>query len=49
MRIPDDKFAVNANESIIGEIDLNNQDNFMASSNVISLAVKHGWWNPKSG
>ena len=49
MRIPDDMFAVNANESIIGEIDLNDKDHFMASSNVKSLAVKHGWWDPKSG
>jgi len=49
MRIPDDMFAVNANESIIGEIDLNDKDNFMASSNVKSLAIKHGWWDPKSG
>ncbi|MBN1223950.1 MAG: C69 family dipeptidase [Candidatus Aminicenantes bacterium] len=49
MRIPDGMFAVNANESIIGEIDLTDKDNFMASSNVTSLAEKHGWWNPKSG
>ncbi|MCK4966483.1 C69 family dipeptidase, partial [bacterium] len=49
MQIPDDGFAVVANESIIGEIDLKDKDNFMASSNYKSLAVKHGWWNPKSG
>jgi len=49
MRIPDDMFAVNANESIIGEIDLSDKRNFMASSNVKSLAIKHGWWDPDSG
>jgi len=49
MRIPDDMFAVNANESIIGEIDLADKDNFMASSNVKSLAIEYGWWDPKSG
>ena len=49
MRIPDDKFAVVANESIIGEINLKDPNNFMASSNVTSLAIKHGLWNPKSG
>jgi len=49
MRIPDDMFAVNANESIIGEIDLDDKDNFMASSNVKSLAAEHGWWDPESG
>jgi len=48
MRIPDDKFAVNPNESIIGEINLEDPNNYMASSNVKSLAVKHGWWDPKS-
>lgn len=49
MRIPDDQFAVNANESIIGQVNLDDKDNFMASSNVKSLAIKHGWWDPKSG
>lgn len=49
MRIPDEGFAVNANESIIGEIDITDKDRFMASSNVMSLAIRHGWWNPKSG
>jgi len=49
MRIPDDKFAVVANESLIGEIDLDDTENFMASSNVKSLAVKNGWWDPGSG
>jgi dipeptidase len=49
MRIPDDMFASSCNESIIGEIDLADPDRFMASSNVKSLAVSHGWWDPKSG
>jgi dipeptidase len=48
MRIPDDQFAVNANESIIGEINLKDPDNYMASSNVHSLAIKNGWWDPRS-
>jgi dipeptidase len=49
MRIPDDMFAPSCNESIIGEIDLNEKDYFMASSNVKSLAVKYGWWDPNGG
>ncbi|MFW6129451.1 MAG: C69 family dipeptidase [Candidatus Aminicenantaceae bacterium] len=49
MRIPDDMFAPSCNESIIGKIDLNDPDYYMASSNVKSLAIKFGWWYPKSG
>ena len=49
MRIPDNQFAVVANESIIGEVDLDDKENFMASSNIKSLAIKHGWWDPNSG
>lgn len=49
MRIPDDMFAPSCNESIIGEIDLDDQENFMASSNVKSLAIKHGFWDTESG
>ncbi len=48
MRIPDDMFAPSCNESIIGEIDLDDKENFMASSNVKSLAINYGFWDPKS-
>ena len=48
-RVPDDHVSVCPNESRIGEIDLSNPDYFMASSNVISYAVEHGYWDPKSG
>ncbi len=48
-RIPDDHVSVCPNESRIGEIDLKNPDYFMASSNVISYAVKHGYYDPESG
>ncbi len=43
-RIPDDEVGANANRSRIGEIDLNNPDYFMASSNIYSLAFEMGWW-----
>jgi len=46
-RVPDDHIAVNANASTIKEIDLNNPDYFMASSNIYDVAKKHGWWNPE--
>jgi len=48
-RVPDDQVSVCPNESRIGEIDLKNPDYFMASSNVISYAVEHGYYDPKSG
>ena len=48
-RVPNDHVSVCPNESRIGEIDLSNPDYFMASSNVISYAVEHGYWDPKSG
>jgi dipeptidase len=48
-RVPDDQVSVCPNESRIGEIDLKNPDYFMASPNVISLAIEHGLYDPKSG
>lgn len=48
-RVPDDHVSVCPNESRIGEIDLKDLDYFMASSNVISLAVDLGFYDPKSG
>lgn len=48
-RVPDDHVSVCPNESRIGEIDLKNPDYFMASPNVISLAIEQGLYDPKSG
>jgi dipeptidase len=48
-RVPDDEVSVCPNESRIGEIDLANKDFFMASPNVISLAVDMGFYDPKGG
>jgi dipeptidase len=48
-RVPDDQVAVCPNESRIGEIDLKNPDFFMASPNVVSLAVEMGFYDPKYG
>ncbi len=48
-RVPDDHVSVCPNESRIGEIDLKNKNFFMASKNVKSYAVEHGYWDPKSG
>ncbi|MBN2264698.1 MAG: C69 family dipeptidase [Candidatus Aminicenantes bacterium] len=48
-RVPDDEVSVCPNESRIGEIDLDNKDFFMASSNAVSLAVEMGFYDPESG
>jgi len=48
-RVPDDHVSVCPNESRIGEIDVDNPDYFMASPNAVSLAVKKGMYDPKSG
>lgn len=47
-RVPDDQVSVCTNESRIGEIDLDNKDYFLASSNVISYAVENGYYDPES-
>lgn len=46
-RVPDDHVSVCPNESRIGEIDLKDDDYFMASENVKSFAVEHGYWDPE--
>jgi dipeptidase len=49
VRIPDDEIAVSANSHRIMELDLDDPDIYMASSNVHSLAEEMGWWDPDSG
>ena len=48
-RVPDDQVSLCPNESRIGEIDLNNPDYFMVSSNVVSYAAENGYYDPESG
>lgn len=48
-RVPDDEVAVVANQFTIREIDLDNPDYFMASSNIFDIAKAEGWWNPAEG
>ncbi|KPK73750.1 MAG: peptidase [Phycisphaerae bacterium SM23_30] len=49
VRIPDDEVAVSANIPRLGEVDVNDPDNYMASENVYSLAEEMGWWESGSG
>jgi len=48
-RVPDGHVTVVANAARIGEIDLGQPDRFMASKNVVELARRRGWWDPKQG
>lgn len=48
-RVPDDHIAIVPNWSIIKEIDLDNTEFFMASSNYKQVAVNNGWYDPKEG
>ena len=48
-KVPDDEVVLFPNVPRIGEIDLSDTDNFMASDNISSLAVELGLWDPESG
>ena len=43
-RIPDDGFAMGANRARIAEIEWDNKNDFMYSSNIRSFAQEMGWW-----
>jgi len=45
-RVPDDHVSVCPNESRIGEIDLDDPDQFMASPNAVFYAVEKGYYDP---
>ena len=46
-RIPDNEIAIIPNYYTIGEIDLSDTINFMGSPDIISYAIKQGWYNPE--
>ena len=48
-RIPDDSVYVGANRSLIGEVDLNDPDNFMVGSGIYSVGERLGFWDPNGG
>lgn len=43
-RVPDDSVYVAANRSRLAEIDFDDKDNFMYSSNLKTFAQEMGWW-----
>jgi len=48
-RVPDDMVAIVPNYYTIGEIDLSDSLNFMASKDLISYAEKRGWYHKEDG
>ena len=48
-RVPDDEVSVNANASRIRQVNLDQPDYFMASENLIKVAMDSGWWKPSDG
>ena len=48
-RVPDDAVVLLPNVNIIQEIDLHDPSRFRASPDLVSYAVKKGWYDPKKG
>jgi len=46
-RIPDGEVGCSANRSRIAEVNLDDEDHFMASANIFSLARDLGFWKPE--
>ena len=47
-RVPDDHTVVIANDFVIQEIDFSDTENFMFSSNMVSIASEKGWWRQEA-
>ena len=48
-RVPDDCFVVEANSFRLAEIDPNDPEHYLCDPDLISFAIQHGLWDPKSG
>jgi dipeptidase len=46
-RIPDDHVAVLANYYTLGKVDLKDKKNYLGSPDIISYAIKRGWYKPE--
>ncbi len=47
-RVPDDHVLIIPNWSVIKEIDIEDEDNFLASKNYKQFAIDRGWYDPAS-
>ena len=48
-RVPDDVVVLLPNVHVIGQLDLTDTDNFLASPDLVDYAVKRGWFDPEGG
>ncbi len=48
-RVPDDEVVILPNVHIISEVNLEDTENFIGTSDIIEYAIKRGWYNPDSG
>lgn len=48
VRVPDNAYFVSGNQSRLGEVDLKDSKNYLASPNLITFAEEHGLYNPKT-
>ena len=48
-RVPDDEVVILPNVHIISEVNLEDTDNFIGASDIITYAIKRGWYDPTSG
>lgn len=48
-RVPPEGFAVLANMFVIREVDPNDNENFLMSKSVHSIAREYGWWSEEEG
>lgn len=48
-RVPDDKVVIMPNVYIIGEVDVNDKDNFIVSKTLVDYALQKDWHNPAEG
>jgi dipeptidase len=48
-RVPDDKVVILPNVHVIGEVNLADSRSFLGSPDLVTYAVKRGWFDPKQG
>jgi dipeptidase len=48
-RLPDEQISMIPNWSIIKQINIQDTENFRASTNYKQVAIDHGWYDPESG
>ena len=48
-RVPDDRVVLLPNVYIIGEVNLDDNNNFLGSPDLVDYAVERGWYKPEKG